>query len=150
MSNVTGCGTFLLPENFRFVLQDDTVSLSARRVHQPFPAYASRLVADIQTVLTEVISAEGQFADVARESLRFFISRSSPKELPPSESERAIQTRTAHLRTQPVTRRPSSHAPGRFDPADAHRQQQAARVKPAAGAASRRAGARASRQEGEV
>ena len=113
LSNVTGCGTVVLPQNFRFVLRDDAVSLSARRVHLPFPAYASGLVADVQAVLNEVISAEGQFADVANESLKFFISRSlpaPPPELPPGESHQAIHKRTAHLQTEPVARRSSGPA----------------------------------------
>ena len=120
---MTGCGTVLLPQNFRFVLRDDAVSLQARRVHDAFPAYASSLVDDVQTVLNEVISLGGPHADVARESLNFFISRSVPAERPPGESHKAIQKRTAHLQTEPVTRRPSPHAPERLD------QQQAASSK---------------------
>jgi len=132
LSNVTGCGTVLLPQNFRFVLRDDAVSLSARRVHQPFPAYASRLVADVQAVLNEVISLGGPHADDARESLDFFTSRSlpaPPTERPPGESGPAIRERTMHLRTEPVTRRPSPRKRERFSPADAHHQQQAASVR---------------------
>jgi len=93
------------------VLRDDAVSLSARRVHQPFPAYASGLVADVQAVLNEVISLGGPHAAVAHESLDFFISRSlpaPPKERPPGKSERAIRERTALLQTEPVTRRSST------------------------------------------
>lgn len=128
LSNVTGCGTVLLPQNFRFVLQGDAVSLQARRVHRPFPAYASRLVADVQAVLNEVISLGGPHADVAHESLEFFISRSLPAPptvRPPGE----ILLLRRKVWTEPVTRRQSSHVPERLDPADAHRQQQAASVK---------------------